>query len=96
MLRVAVGGRGIVAGGRASRRGRETPWKADHAGASQHSVAKTSEQGWLAAIWTGLSRRSYWHLSKSLAARTGMTNQWLAEQGLLSIRDLWLKAQGYA
>jgi RNA-directed DNA polymerase len=48
------------------------------------------------AILTGISRKSYWHLSKTLATQTGMTNQWLAEQGLLSIRDLWLKAQGYA
>jgi RNA-directed DNA polymerase len=48
------------------------------------------------AILTGLSRKSYWHLSKTLATQTGMTNQWLAEQGLLSIRNLWLKAQGYA
>lgn len=48
------------------------------------------------AILTGLSRKGYWHLSKTLATQTGMTNQWLAEQGLLSIRDLWLKAQGYA
>jgi RNA-directed DNA polymerase len=31
-----------------------------------------------------------------LATQTGMTNEWLAQQGLLSIRDLWLKAQGYA
>ena len=48
------------------------------------------------AILTGISRKGYWHLSKTLATQTGMTNQWLAEQGLLSIRDLWLKAQGYA
>ena len=48
------------------------------------------------AILTGLSRKSYWHLSKTLATQSGMTNQWLAEQGLLSVRDLWLKAQGYA
>ena len=48
------------------------------------------------AILTGISRKSYWHLSKTLATQTEMTNQWLAEQGLLSVRDLWLKAQGYA
>jgi RNA-directed DNA polymerase len=48
------------------------------------------------AILTGLSRKSYWHLSKTLATQTGMTNEWLAKQGLLSIRDLWLKAHGYA
>jgi RNA-directed DNA polymerase len=48
------------------------------------------------AILTGISRKSYRHLSKTLATQTGMTNQWLAEQGLLSVRDLWLNAQGYA
>ena len=48
------------------------------------------------AILTAISRKSYWHLSKSLATQTGMTNAWLASQGLLSVRDLWLKAHGYA
>jgi len=47
------------------------------------------------AIRTGISRRGYWHLSRTLATHTGMTNEWLAQQGLLSIRDLWMKAQGY-
>jgi RNA-directed DNA polymerase len=48
------------------------------------------------AILTAISRKSYWHLSKTLATQTGMTNAWLASQGLLSVRDLWLKAHGYA
>ncbi|EKU96243.1 Retron-type reverse transcriptase [Leptolyngbya sp. PCC 7375] len=47
------------------------------------------------AILTGISRRGYWHLSRTLATQSGMTNEWLAQQGLLSIRDLWMKAQGY-
>lgn len=47
------------------------------------------------AILTGISRKGYWHLSRTLATQTGMTNQWLAQRGLLSIRDLWMKAQGY-
>jgi len=46
------------------------------------------------AILTAISRKSYWHLSKTLATQTGMTNTWLASQGLLSVRDLWLKAHG--
>ena len=50
----------------------------------------------LAAVMTAISRKSYWHMSKTLATQTGMTNEWLARQGLLSIRDLWLKAHGYA
>ena len=48
------------------------------------------------AILTGLSRKAYWRLSRTLATQSGMTNQWLAKEGLLSIRDLWMKAQGYA
>jgi RNA-directed DNA polymerase len=47
------------------------------------------------AFSTGLSRKGYWRLSRTLATQTGMTNEWLARQGLLSIRDLWMKAQGY-
>jgi RNA-directed DNA polymerase len=47
------------------------------------------------AILTGLSRKAYWRLSRTLATQSGMTNQWLAKQGLLSIRALWMKAQGY-
>jgi len=43
-----------------------------------------------------LRRKSSRDLSRSLPTRSGMTNQWLAEQGLLSIQGLWLKAQGYA
>ena len=48
------------------------------------------------AILTGISRKGYWRLSKTLATHTGMTNAWLEEQGLLSIRNLWMKVQGYA
>jgi len=48
-----------------------------------------------AAILTAISSKGYWHLSRTLATQTGMTNEWLKRQGLLSIRDLWMKAQGY-
>lgn len=48
------------------------------------------------AILTGVSSESYWHLSRSKATQTGMTNDWLKTQGLVSIRDLWMKAHGYA
>ena len=47
------------------------------------------------AILTALSRKSYWHLSKTLATQTGMTNAWLASRGLFSVRDPWMKAHGY-
>ena len=42
------------------------------------------------AIHAGLSRKSYWRLSKTLATQSGMTNQWLAKQGLVSIQTLWV------
>jgi RNA-directed DNA polymerase len=42
-----------------------------------------------------VSSKSYWHLSRSKATQVGMTNKWLKAQGLVSIRDLWMKAQGY-
>ncbi len=42
------------------------------------------------AIFTALSRKSYWHLSKTLATQVGMTNQWLKKQGLIPIRELWI------
>jgi len=45
---------------------------------------------------TGISSKSYWHLSRSQATQVGMTNDWLKAQGLVSIRDLWMKAHGYA
>ena len=48
------------------------------------------------AIMTGLSSKSYWHLSRTLATQTGMTNDWLKRQGLISVRDFWMKAHGYA
>jgi RNA-directed DNA polymerase len=48
------------------------------------------------AILTALSSKSYWHLSKRLSTQTGMTNDWLERQGLISVRALWLRAHGYA
>ena len=47
------------------------------------------------AIFTAISAKSYWRLSKTLATQSGMTNEWLQQQGLISFRDLWMKAQGY-
>jgi RNA-directed DNA polymerase len=41
-----------------------------------------------AAILTAISSKSYWHLSRTLATQTGMTNDWLAGEGLVSIRAL--------
>ena len=44
-----------------------------------------------AAISVGLSRKGYWRLSRTLATQSGMTNKWLAEQGLISIKEQWVK-----
>src|SRR5487761_2250571 len=52
--------------------------------------------GMRTALMTGASSKSYWHLSRTLGTQTGMTNDWLRAQGLVSIRALWMKAQGYA
>lgn len=49
-----------------------------------------------AAILTAISSKSYWHLSRTLATQTGMTNEWLKQQGLISVRALWMQAHGYA
>jgi len=42
-----------------------------------------------AAISVAISRKGPWHLSRTLATQTGMTNQWLKDQGLLSVKELW-------
>jgi len=42
------------------------------------------------AVLTALSRKSYWHLSKTMATQSGMTNAWLKSQGLVSMRTLWI------
>jgi RNA-directed DNA polymerase len=47
------------------------------------------------AILTAISSKSYWHLSKTLTTQTGMTNDWLKSQGLISVRALWMRAHGY-
>ena len=53
---------------------------------------------WYQAILTGLSRRSYWHLvesslrlAKTLSTNTGLSKAFLEQQGLVSIRTLWIQ-----
>lgn len=43
-----------------------------------------------AAISVAMSRKGPWHLSRTLATQTGMTNQWLRDQGLISVKSLWV------
>jgi RNA-directed DNA polymerase len=43
------------------------------------------------AIFVAISRKGPWHLARTLATQTGMTNQWLKDQGLVSAKELWVK-----
>jgi len=54
------------------------------------------ETGKRQAILTALSSKGYWHLARILATQTAMSNEWLKSQGLISVRDLRMKAHGYA
>jgi RNA-directed DNA polymerase len=42
------------------------------------------------AVLTALSRKSYWHLSRTMATQWGMNDTWLKSQGLVSMRDIWI------
>ena len=42
------------------------------------------------AILTGLSRKGYWHLAKTYATNCGLSKEYLQDQGLVSIRALWI------
>jgi RNA-directed DNA polymerase len=41
------------------------------------------------AIRHARSRKGYWHMSKTIASGVGLTNAWLAVQGVLSLKTLW-------
>jgi len=43
-----------------------------------------------AALSVGLSRKGPWRLARTLATQTGMTNKWLKEQGLVSVKERWV------
>lgn len=42
------------------------------------------------AIPIAMSRKGLWNLSRTLATQVGMTNKWLKEQGLVSIKEMWV------
>jgi len=42
------------------------------------------------ALDVGLSRKGPWRLARTLATQSGMTNQWLKDQGLVSVKELWV------
>jgi RNA-directed DNA polymerase len=37
------------------------------------------------------SRKGPWHMAKTIASGVGMTNAWLHDQGLVSLKSLWVK-----
>ncbi len=41
------------------------------------------------AIKHAISRKKYWRMSRTPALRYAMTNKWLEQQGLLSLKQLW-------
>lgn len=43
------------------------------------------------AISLGLSSKGYYRLAKTYAVQLGLNNQWLKNQGLVSIREQWIK-----
>jgi RNA-directed DNA polymerase len=43
-----------------------------------------------ASISVAMSRKGPWHLARTLATQSGMTNKWLKAQGLLSVKELWV------
>ncbi len=47
------------------------------------------------AIQHAVSSKSYWHMARTPALQQALSNAWLKAQGLVSIKDLWCKAQGY-
>jgi RNA-directed DNA polymerase len=47
------------------------------------------------AIQHGVSSKSYWHMARTPAMQQAQSNAWLKAQGLVSVKDLWSKAQGY-
>jgi RNA-directed DNA polymerase len=48
------------------------------------------------AIQHGVSSKSYWRMARTPAVQQALSNAWLKVQGLVSVKDLWCKAQGYA
>ena len=47
------------------------------------------------AIQHGVSSKSYWHMARTPALQQALSNTWLKAQGLVSVKELWCKAQGY-
>jgi RNA-directed DNA polymerase len=42
------------------------------------------------AVPVCMSNKGPWRMSRSLATTSGLTNQWLKDQGLVSVKELWI------
>ena len=47
------------------------------------------------AIKHGVSSLNYWRMSRCPVVQQALSNAWLKAQGVVSVKDLWCKAQGY-
>jgi len=43
-----------------------------------------------------VSSHGDWHMARTPVTQQAMSNAWLKAQGLVSVKDLWCKAQGYS
>ncbi len=43
------------------------------------------------AIFIGLSSKGYYRLAKTKAVQIGINNEWLKAQGLVSVKEQWVK-----
>jgi len=43
------------------------------------------------AINIGMSSKGYYRLAKTKAVQIGLNNEWLASQGLVSVKEQWVK-----
>ena len=64
-----------------------------------HEDSKLVESGREAAdghsAQYSVSSKSYWHMVRTLVRQQALSNAWLKAQGLVNVKDLWSKAQGY-
>jgi len=45
------------------------------------------------AVSLGLSSKGYYRLAKTKAVQIGLTNKWLKAQGLVFLKDQWIKSR---
>jgi hypothetical protein len=48
------------------------------------------------AIQHGVSSKSDWHMARTSALQQALFNAWLKAQRLVSVKELWCKAQSYS